>query len=128
MPVRGCAANDEFFFLRLLGMRGCSGFLVVYLGNPPSEWYPRNYTTEDKKSYQRKIMSMFQREGLQTISASRKSQRGGGVAIVADSQVIDIKDLDVIVPYNLEVKWAIGRPKSGAIKRIILPTKGKKEN
>ena len=34
------------------GMRGCSGFLVVYLGNPPSEWYPRNCTTEDKKSCQ----------------------------------------------------------------------------
>ena len=26
--------------------------LDVYLGNPPYEWYPRNYTTEEKKGYQ----------------------------------------------------------------------------
>ena len=31
------------------------------------------WAKEDRKSYQRKIMSMFQREGLQTISASRKA-------------------------------------------------------
>ena len=43
------------------------------------------WAKEDTKSYQRAVMSMFQMEGLKTLSASRRTQTGGGVAIIADS-------------------------------------------
>ena len=63
---------------------------------------------------------MFQREGLQMMSTSRKTQRGGGVAIVADTLAMDMEEPEVLVPHNLEIKWAIGRPKAGHIKAIII--------
>ena len=59
-------------------------------------------------------------EGLGILSRNRKTQRGGGVAIVYDSHVIDIQELNVIVPYNIEIVWGIGRPKNGKIRTIII--------
>ena len=74
---------------------------------------------DDRASYRRKIIAMFEKEGLGIISLNRKVRRGGGVAIVFDSQIIDLEELDVVVPHNLEVVWGLGRPKKGIIKMII---------
>ena len=66
-------------------------------------------------------------------SHNRKTQRGGGVAIIYDSHVIDVQELNVIVPYNIEIIWGIGRPKSGKIRTIIIaslyyPPRARKKN
>ena len=37
-----------------------------------------------------------------------------------DTLSIDIQELDIIVPYNIEIIWGIGRPKSGCIKTMII--------
>ena len=63
---------------------------------------------------------MVHLEGLGILSLNRKTRRGGGVAIVFDSLSIDIQELDVTVPYNIEIIWEIGRPKKGSIKTIII--------
>ena len=68
---------------------------------------------DDKLIYRKKILKMVHMEGLGILSRNRKTQRGGGVAIVYDSHVIDIQELNVIVPYNIEIVWRIGRPKNG---------------
>lgn len=43
----------------------------------------------------------------------------GGIAIIFDSHVIDVQELNVILPYNIEIVWGIGRTKSGNIRTII---------
>ena len=45
---------------------------------------------EDRLEYRKKMLSLVQMEGLGIISLNRKVRRGGGVAIIFDSQVIDI--------------------------------------
>ena len=88
---------------------------------------------DDKKTYRNNLLNIFQEYGFQTISKNRKTQRGGGVAIVFDSSVIDFEDTQVFVPHNLEVRWGIGKPKSGVVKKIIFcvfyyPPKARKKS
>ena len=73
----------------------------------------------DKKSYRLGILAMFEKEGLGTISLNRKTRRGGGVAVIFDSAAINIDRLDIVVPFNLEIVWCIGRPRQGAVKDVI---------
>ena len=63
---------------------------------------------------------------------NRKVKRGGGVAIIYNTEVITIEEPDVIIPHNLEIVWGIARPRKGTIKVIIIaafyyPPKAKKK-
>ena len=76
-------------------------------------------------------------KGLQFVSsgARKNKQRGGGVAIVVNTQKFATKKLDIFIPGTLEVVWSIVRPKkvtqSSIFKEIIVagfyspPGKGK---
>ena len=63
---------------------------------------------DDNKKYRRKITSMLELQGLQTISLNRKTQRGGGVAFVYNTEYIDLEDINITVPFNLEILWRLG--------------------
>ena len=70
--------------------------------------------TGKKNSYfQSKVEEMLELDGLKYLSCgSRPSgKRGGGVAILIDSRKLNIEKLQIHVPNNLEVLWAIVRPK-----------------
>ena len=56
---------------------------------------------------------MLQLEGLKYISCGARpsGKRGGGAAILLDTRKYSMETLDIIVPHNLEVQWAIVRPK-----------------
>ena len=87
---------------------------------------------EDRLGYRKNILSLIHREGLGIISWNRKIRRGGGVAIVFNTEVVIIDELDVIVPHNLEIVWGLVRPRKGTIKEIIMaafyyPPKTKKK-
>ena len=60
---------------------------------------------------------MFQKEGLGVISLNRKVRRGGGVALIFDTETMHIEELDVIVPNNLEVVWGLRRQRRGPLSR-----------
>ena len=63
--------------------------------------------------FQSKVEEMLEIDGLKYISCgSRPSgKRGGGVAILIDSKKMTIENLQIHVPNNLEVLWAMVRPK-----------------
>ena len=63
---------------------------------------------------------MLELQGLQTISLNRKTQRGGGVAFVYNTEYIDLEDINVTIPFNLEILWRLGKIKLGAVRQIIL--------
>ena len=75
---------------------------------------------DDKKPYIKKIVAMFETEGLGSFSLNRKARRGGGVAVVYDSQALMMEQIEVIVPHNLEVIWCLARPKMGQVRVIIV--------
>ena len=70
-------------------------------------------TGKKNRYFQSKVEDMLEMDGLKYISCgSRPSgKRGGGVAILIDSTQLNIEKLHVHVPNNLEVLWAIVRPK-----------------
>ena len=72
--------------------------------------------SDDKKGYRNKILAMLEMDGLGTISLNRKTRKGGGVALVYETSKIAIQEVPVMVPFNLEIKWSIGRPMLGKIK------------
>ena len=74
---------------------------------------------EDKKAYRDKLLCVFQEHGFRALSLNRKTRRGGGVAIFFDSNLIDFEEVHILVPHNLEVRWGLGRPRNGSIKKII---------
>ena len=50
----------------------------------------------------------------------RKYRRGGGVCIVADLSKVTIQPIDIPNPHNLEIVFALVKPKvPGIIKEII---------
>ena len=63
--------------------------------------------------FQARMEEMLQMDGLKYISCgSRPSgKRGGGEAILIDTRKYSIENLDINIPHNLEVQWAIVRPK-----------------
>ena len=70
--------------------------------------------------YQKEVERLLQLKGLKMISNPRKYKRGGGVAIVADLSKVTIQPLEFPNPHNLEIVWALVKPKvPGPIKQII---------
>ena len=79
----------------------------------------------DDKNHQFEIEKLLELDGLQYISNPRpKNAKGksyGGVAIVVDQSKFTCDKLNVLIPNNLEVLWALVKPKnqSTKFKRII---------
>ena len=65
----------------------------------------------NSKKYQFQIEKMLQIEGLKYISTPRTTKRGGGAAIIVNTEKFSLDKLDLAVPYNLEIVWGIIRPK-----------------
>ena len=70
-------------------------------------------TGKKNRYFQARMEEMLEIEGLKYISCgSRPSgKRGGGAAILIDTRKYSIENLDINIPHNLEVHWAIVRPK-----------------
>merc|ERR1711954_362836 len=82
-----------------------------------------------------KIEKMLQMEGLKYISTPRTTKRGGGAAIIVNTEKFTLDKLEIIIPYKLEVIWGLMRPKkvSPKIREIIVcafysPPKSKKNS
>ena len=79
----------------------------------------------DDKNHQFEIEKLLELDGLQYISNPRpKNSKGksyGGVAIVVDQSKFTCDKLNVSIPNNLEVLWALVKPRnqSTKFKRII---------
>ena len=77
------------------------------------------------KKFQAETERLFELYGLQFISCPRPStQRGGGAAIIVDTNKFYCEKLNVMVPGKLECVWAMLRPKKVSketvFKEIIL--------
>ena len=74
----------------------------------------------DSKDFQREVERLFEIEGMKMVSEPRKYKRGGGVCILADLTQVSIQPLNVPNPDNLEIVFALIKPrKPGTIKEII---------
>ena len=76
------------------------------------------------KKYQQEIERMLELNGLKYISCPRAGGRtGGGVGIVANSELYSIKKIEIANPFKLECVWTLVRGKTPAqgvdIKDII---------
>ena len=65
----------------------------------------------ESKKHKFKIQEMFELEGISYISTARPDRRGGGCAITCDNSHFHLKELKLDNPDNLEVTFAIIRPK-----------------
>ena len=50
-------------------------------------------------------------EGLKYISTPRATKKGGGAAIIVNTEHFSLDKIEVIIPYKLEVIWGLMRPK-----------------
>ena len=66
---------------------------------------------KESKKHKHKIDEMFEMEGISYISTPRPNRRGGGSAITCDDNNFYIKEIKVPNPNNLEVTFAVLRPK-----------------
>ena len=62
---------------------------------------------------------MLEMEGYGSSCANRKTKRGGGVAIIYNTEDMNMMDPEIMIPHNLEVIWRVGCPKKGPRKNII---------
>ena len=77
----------------------------------------------ENKKHQYKIEELFEMKGLKYISTPRPgTRRGGGAAIVVNTEFYSISKLNVLIPGNLEIVWGLLRPTevTGKITKIIL--------
>ena len=64
---------------------------------------------------------MFEMNGLKFLSRARKDKRGGGVAIVVDTQLFTCQRLEVTTPNTIETVWSLVKPKKeGFLKEFIV--------
>ena len=67
---------------------------------------------EDKK-HKGEIEKMLELDGLKYFSTTRpRGKRGGGAAIIVNTEKFKAEKLDIQIPHKLEVVWAIARPKN----------------
>ena len=67
------------------------------------------------KKYQIEIENMLELNGLKYISCPRAGGRtGGGVGIVANTELYSIKKIEISNPYNLECVWTVAKRKKAS--------------
>ena len=81
------------------------------------------WTKSENKNHQFKTEELFELKGLKYISTPRPGiKRGGGAAIVVNTEKFSISKLNVETPTSLEVVWGLLRPleTSGKISKILV--------
>ena len=81
------------------------------------------WEVSENKRHQFKIEELLEMKGLHYISTPRPGQkRGGGAALVVNTEDFILSKLNIFIPHNLEVVWGLLRPKeiTGKITKIIL--------
>ena len=76
----------------------------------------------ENRKHQYKIEELFEMKGLKYISTPRPgNRRGGGAALVANTEHFSISKLNIAIPNNLEIVWGLLRPNeiTGKITKII---------
>ena len=89
----------------------------------------------ENKKHQFKIEELLELKGLKYISTPRPgTRRGGGAALVVDTENFSISKLNISIPNNLEIVWGLVKPYeiTGKISKIIVcsfycPPKSKKK-
>ena len=77
----------------------------------------------ENKRHKHEIEKMLELDGLKYFSTIRpRGKRGGGAAIIANTDNFSVDKLEVHIPYHLEIVWALARPKhdDAQFKVIIL--------
>ena len=77
----------------------------------------------ENKKHQFKVEELLEMKGLKYISTPRPgSRRGGGAALVVNTEAFTLSKLNILIPHNLEVVWGLLRPKelTGEITKIII--------
>ena len=77
----------------------------------------------ESRKHKAGIEQMLGSDGLEYFSTTRpRGKRGGGAAIIVNTEKFHVEKLDIQIPHHLEIIWALARPKAeGAeFKRIIL--------
>ena len=66
---------------------------------------------------------MLELHGISYFSTPRpRGRRGGGAAIIANTERFHVEKLNIQIPHHLEIVWALAKPKAenAQFKRIIL--------
>ena len=71
-------------------------------------------------AFQNEVERLLEIQGLKMISQARKYKRGGGVCILADLTKVSIQPLEVPNPFNLEVVFALVKPRKNAVIKEII--------
>ena len=77
----------------------------------------------ESKRHKDEIEKMLEIDGLKYFSTTRpRGKRGGGAAIIINTENFKVDKLDVNIPHRLEIVWALARPKheDAQFKVIIL--------
>ena len=77
----------------------------------------------ENKKHQQKIEELFELKGLKYISTPRPgTRRGGGAAIVVNTDSFSLSKLNVPIPHCLEIVWGLMRPLeiTGKVTKIIV--------
>ena len=93
------------------------------------------WTKSENKRHQFKIEELYEMKGMKYISTPRPgARRGGGAAIVVNTDKFSISKLNVHTPSSLEIVWGLLKPRevTGKIKKLIVccfycPPKSKKK-
>ena len=76
----------------------------------------------ENKKHQLKLEELFELKGMKYISTPRPGvRRGGGAAIVVNTEQFSISKLNVQIPSCLEIVWGLAKPVevTGKITKII---------
>ena len=65
------------------------------------------------RHFQSKVEEIMEMKGLKYISCGARpsGKRGGGAAILVNTEKFSLEKLDINIPHNLEVQWGLVRPK-----------------
>ena len=77
----------------------------------------------ESRQHKAEIEQMLEMEGLKYFSTTRpRGKRGGGAAIIVNTDKFKVEKLDIQIPHHLEIVWALAKPKAdeALFKRIIL--------
>ena len=94
----------------------------------------KTWEKQKKKSHNYKIEELFELRGISYISRPRGNRRGGGVAIVTNSDNYLLSKLNITIPAGVEIVWGLLKPLTSTdkITKIIVcsfysPPKSKKK-
>ena len=69
----------------------------------------------ESKKHKDEIEEMLEMEGLKYFSTTRpRGKRGGGAAIIVNTEKFHVQKLDIHIPSHLEIIWALAKPKAEA--------------